>query len=122
MYSIPLGAGHYPVTQKEVDAVRSGYAIRCRAASSQLRHRFHLWQCYLFTVIANGLRKAQSTAIAMESRGFGAYSDRIYVKNFRWTFSVGILVLVFVLFGVTARMPWLNCWNAGRASGMQRTR
>jgi energy-coupling factor transporter transmembrane protein EcfT len=63
-----------------------------------------LWQIYLFTVIANGLFKAESTAIAIESRGFDAYPDRIYVIDFRWTFSVGILVLVFVLFEATARM------------------
>jgi energy-coupling factor transporter transmembrane protein EcfT len=103
-----LGAGHYPVTQKEVDALRSGFTIRCKAAISQLRHHFRLWQCYLFTAIANGLRKPEGTAIAIEACGFGAFPDRIYVKDYRWTFSVGILVLVFVLFGVTARMPWLN--------------
>jgi energy-coupling factor transport system permease protein len=94
-----------PVIQKEVDAVRSAHAIRGRAASSQLRHRFRLWQRYLFTVIVNGLRKAEGTAIAIESRGFGAYPDRTYVKEFHWTGSGVILIFVFVLFGA-ALLVW----------------
>jgi len=94
-----------PVIQKEVDAVRSAHAIRGRAARSQLRHRFRLWQRYLFTVIVNGLRKAESTAIAIESRGFGAYPDRTYVKDFHWTVSGILLVIFFVLFGA-ALLVW----------------
>jgi energy-coupling factor transport system permease protein len=88
-----------PVIQQEVDAVRSAHSIRGRAAKSQLRHRFRLWQRYLFTVIVNGLRKAENTAIAIESRGFGAFLDRTYVKDFHWSVSGILLVIVFVLFG-----------------------
>ena len=44
----------------------------------------------MFTVIVNGLRKVENTALAIESRGFGAYPDRTYVKSFRWTQTGGI--------------------------------
>lgn len=104
-FAIFMALRFLPVIQKEVDAVRSAHAIRGRAAKSQLRHRFRLWQRYLFTVIVNGLRKAESTAIAIESRGFGAYPDRTYVKDFRWTVSGILLVIVFVLFGA-ALLVW----------------
>jgi energy-coupling factor transport system permease protein len=53
----------------------------------------------LFTVIVNGLRKAESTALAIESRGFGAYPDRTYVKDFHWTVIGILLVLLFVALG-----------------------
>ncbi len=72
---------------------------RGRAAKSQISHRFRLWQRYLFTVIVNGLRKAENTAMAIESRGFGAYPDRTYVKDFRWTPSGITLVVIFLFFG-----------------------
>lgn len=104
-FAIFMALRFLPVIQKEVDAVRSAHAIRGRAAKSQLRHRFRLWQRYLFTVIVNGLRKAESTAIAIESRGFGAFPDRTYVKDFRWTVSGILLVIVFVLFGA-ALLVW----------------
>jgi energy-coupling factor transport system permease protein len=88
-----------PIVQQEVDAVKAAHAIRGRASSSPIRHRFRLWQRYLFTVIVNGLRKAESTALAIESRGFGAYPDRTYVKGFRWTFPGIVLMLLFVGLG-----------------------
>lgn len=89
-----------PVIQEEVDAVRAAHAIRGRASKSQIKHRFRLWQRYLFTVIVNGLRKAENTAMAIDSRGFGAYPDRTYVKDFHWTMSGLALDMVFLLFSV----------------------
>jgi energy-coupling factor transporter transmembrane protein EcfT len=54
----------------------------------------------MFTVIVNGLRKAENTALAIESRGFGAYPDRTYTKDFRWTWSGASLLLVFAAFAL----------------------
>jgi len=99
-FAIFMALRFLPVIQQEVDAVRAAHAIRGRAARSQLSHRIRLWQRYLFTVIVNGLRKAENTATAIESRGFGAYPDRTYVKDFRWSVSGILLVVVFLLFGI----------------------
>jgi energy-coupling factor transport system permease protein len=98
-FAIFMALRFLPVVQQEVDAVKAAHTIRGRAARSPLAHRFRLWQRYLFTVIVNGLRKAESTALAIESRGFGAYPDRTYVKDFHWTI-IGILfVLLFMALG-----------------------
>jgi energy-coupling factor transport system permease protein len=105
-FAIFMALRFLPLIQQEVDAVRSAHAIRGQAARSQLSHRFRLWQRYLFTVIVNGLRKAENTAVAIESRGFGAYPDRTFVKPFRWTLSGVLLVGVFLLFG--AALIWLE--------------
>jgi energy-coupling factor transport system permease protein len=100
-FAIFMALRFLPVVQQEVDAVKAAHAIRGRASSSPIRHRFRLWQRYLFTVIVNGLRKAESTALAIESRGFGAYPDRTYVKNFRWTFLGILLILLFITLGIS---------------------
>jgi energy-coupling factor transport system permease protein len=99
-FAIFMALRFLPVIQQEVDAVKSAHAIRGRASSSPIRHRFRLWQRYLFTVIVNGLRKAESTALAIESRGFGAYPDRTYVKDFCWTFLGILLMLLFIALGI----------------------
>jgi energy-coupling factor transport system permease protein len=100
-FAVFMALRFLPVVQQEVDAVKAAHAIRGRASSSPIRHRFRLWQRYLFTVIINGLRKAESTALAIESRGFGAYPDRTYVKEFHWTFLGILLMLLFVALGMT---------------------
>jgi energy-coupling factor transport system permease protein len=105
-FAIFLALRFLPIVQQEVDAVKAAHAIRGRAFHSPIRHRFRLWQRYMFTVIVNGLRKAENTALAIESRGFGAYPDRTYIKKFRWTLMGVLLILVFVAFAV-----WLILWD-----------
>ncbi len=99
-FAIFLALRFLPIVQQEVDAVKAAHAIRGRAYHSPIRHRFRLWQRYMFTVIVNGLRKAENTALAIESRGFGAFPDRTYVKNFRWTVSGIIMVIIFLALGI----------------------
>ncbi len=81
-----------PLVQREVDLVRAAHAIRGRAARSGLMHRFKLWQRYMFTVLVNGLRKAEATAAALDCRAFGSYPDRTNLKSV--TFSPVSLVLL----------------------------
>jgi len=105
-FSIFLALRFLPIVQQEVDAVKAAHAIRGRASYSPIRHRFRLWQRYMFTVIVNGLRKAENTALAIESRGFGAYPDRTYTKSFRWTKTGIFLILLFIAFA-----GWLIYWE-----------
>lgn len=97
-FAIFLALRFLPIVQQEVDAVKAAHAIRGRALRSPIRHRFRLWQRYMFTVIVNGLRKAENTALAIESRGFGAYADRTYTKSFRWTRTGLVLIILFIAF------------------------
>ena len=54
-----------PLIQREVDAVRAAHSIRGKSTSSGLGHRFKLWQRYIFTILINGLRKAETTATSL---------------------------------------------------------
>lgn len=96
-FAVFLAMRFLPLIQREVDAVQSAHSIRGRAARSGLFHRIKLWQRYMFTVLINGLRKAESTATAIDCRGFGAYPDRTYVKPVNFNAAGWALVVVFVL-------------------------
>lgn len=88
-----------PVIQQEVEAVSAAHAIRGKAKKkSQLARRFQLWQRYVFTIMVNGLRKAEFAATAAQLRGFGTSPVRTYYKPFQWTGSgVSLLVFFFML-------------------------
>lgn len=105
-FTVFMALRFLPVVQQEVDAVKAAHAIRGRASSSPIRHRIRLWQRYMFTVIVNGLRKAENTALAIESRGFGAFPDRTFVKEFHWTKTGIILLILFIAFAA-----WLIVWE-----------
>lgn len=95
-FAVFLALRFLPMVQQEVGAVRAAHAIRGRAAKSGLVHRFKLWQRYMFTVLVNGLRKAEATATAIECRGFGAYKDRTYVKPVHFDPRSLWLIVLFV--------------------------
>ena len=96
-FAVFLALRFLPLEQKEVEAVKAAHSIRGRAARSGLIDRFKLWQRYMFTVLINGLRKAEMTATALECRAFGAYPDRTYVKTVTFHSVDLLLILVFVI-------------------------
>ena len=110
-FAVFLALRFLPLVQREVDAVQAAHAIRGRAVRSGLVHRFKLWQRYIFTVLINGLRKAEMTATALDCRGFGAYPERTYVKPVAYRPSSLFLIVVFVILQilliVLERMVWL---------------
>jgi energy-coupling factor transport system permease protein len=96
-FAVFLTMRFLPLVQREVDAVQAAHAVRGRASRTGLGHRFRLWQRYVFTVLVNGLRKAETTATALECRAFGAYPDRTNVKNVHFRPQELSLVAFFVL-------------------------
>lgn len=97
-FAVFLALRFLPMVQREVDSVRAAHAIRGQAASSSLGHRFKLWQRYMFTVLVNGLRKAEATAAALDCRGFGLHPKRTYVKSVRFNpNSLALLAVTLIM-------------------------
>ncbi len=96
-FAVFLALRFLPLIQREVDAVQEAHAIRGRATQSGLLHRLRLWQRYMFTVLVNGLRKAETTATALECRAFGSYPDRTYTKDVPNSKLGNLLVIAFAL-------------------------
>jgi energy-coupling factor transport system permease protein len=95
-FAVFLALRFLPLIQREVDAVRSAHSIRGRAANSGLGHRIKLWQRYIFTVLVNGLRKAETTATSLECRGFGSQPTRTYLKDVHFKPADLLLLLITV--------------------------
>jgi energy-coupling factor transporter transmembrane protein EcfT len=51
----------------------------------------------VFTVLVNGLRKAESAAMALDCRAFGTYSTRTYLKDIYFKPSGLWLIVVFAV-------------------------
>ncbi len=95
-FAVFLALRFLPLVQREVDAVQAAHTIRGRAAKSNLIHRFKLWQRYVFTILVNGLRKAEAAAMALDCRAFGSYPTRTYLKDITFKPSGLWLIAVFV--------------------------
>lgn len=97
-FAVFLALRFLPLVQREVDSVQAAHAIRGRAARSTLAHRVKLWQRYVFTILVNGLRKAEATAAALDCRAFGSYPTRTNLKEVHFKpDSLALLVITVVL-------------------------
>lgn len=96
-FAVFLALRFLPLVQREVDAVHDAHAIRGRAAHSGLAHRFKLWQRYIFTILVNGLRKAEITATSLDCRAFGYYPTRTYLKDITFRPRDLALILLTIL-------------------------
>ncbi len=96
-FAVFLAMRFLPLIQREVDAVQAAHAIRGRATRSGLGHRLKLWQRYMFTVLVNGLRKAEATATALDCRAFGTSSQRTYAKDVPSSHGGYVLIAAYML-------------------------
>jgi len=114
-FTIFLALRFLPLIQKEVEAVKAAHSIRGRASGSSLGHRFKLWQRYVFTILINGLRKAEVTADALECRAFGHSETRTYLKDVHFKPAdlilpvvTGVLLTALIILEHTTWMPLLG--------------
>jgi energy-coupling factor transport system permease protein len=96
-FAVFLALRFLPLVQREVDSVQAAHAIRGQGTQSNLSHRFKLWQRYMFTILVNGLRKAEATAAALDCRAFGSYPDRTYLKGVKFQKASLVLPIVTAL-------------------------
>jgi len=111
-FAILVGLRFLPLMSDEVRKVGDAHTIRGVPPGVGIKGMLEKWQRYLFPVLANGMRKAETAGMAMESRGFGVSKTRTYINPFKWTTS-GIALLFFVIFltavlGVVGGFKWIQ--------------
>jgi energy-coupling factor transport system permease protein len=116
-YAVFITLRYIPLVSDELSKVKDAHAVRGSPTRSRISRELELWKGYLFTVVVNSLRKADVLAIAMDSRGFGAFPRRTAVDPFRWSksglaFFVGFMAVAIPL-GIIAYVyvPSLHAEN-----------
>lgn len=108
-FAVLVALRFLPMIQDEITKIKDAHLIRGIKQEKGLKGSFQSWQRYLFPILVNGLRKSETTSIAMDSRGFGLYPTRVYVDEFKWSLS-GI-VLVVCVFALVCVLGYL--WGFG---------
>jgi energy-coupling factor transport system permease protein len=104
-FTVFLALRFLPLVQREVDTVHDAHAIRGRGSHSSILHRFKLCQRYIFTILVNGLRKAEATAISLECRAFGYAQSRTYIKEVHFKGS-DLVILLLTFLGSALLIFW----------------
>lgn len=104
-YGIIAGYRFLPVFQHELQILKKAHQIRGAGRIKGLKGRMTQIQRYSLPLLANGIRKAERVAIAMQSKGFTGSRDRTYYHNMTvtsrdlmfLTIMVGAFIIIAVL-------------------------
>ncbi|MFC2949336.1 energy-coupling factor transporter transmembrane component T family protein [Virgibacillus sediminis] len=104
-YGILAGYRFLPIFQHELQVLKQAHRIRGVGRTKGIKGRLNQFRRYAIPLLANGIRKAERVAIAMESKGFTGDKDRTHYHQMKvekrdWLFFVlmiGMLAAVFIL-------------------------
>jgi energy-coupling factor transport system permease protein len=94
-FTIFVGLNYIPILTNEMGYISDAQKLRGLRRDKSIKGRLNQYKTFLVAVLLRSLRKTQITAFALDSKAFGASTNRTYLNQFHW--SVG---------GVT----WLIIW------------
>jgi len=96
-YAVFVALRFVPLLENEAAVIREAQSVR---GVEQVHGRVESLKRYVLPLLLSGIRKSENTAVAMDSRAFGAFPTRTYVKEFHWTASGIVFLLIFAAIGV----------------------
>jgi energy-coupling factor transport system permease protein len=112
-YGVLAAYRFVPLFEGQLASIRAAHRVRGVPDGGGLITRYRRFTGYLVPLLAGGVRQAERVAMAMDARGFGAYSTRTFYRRAAFhgddlVFAVGV-VLVFagILLGLHA-LGWLG--------------
>ncbi|OAB39828.1 energy-coupling factor transporter transmembrane component T family protein [Paenibacillus glacialis] len=103
-FGISMALTFLPLLQEEGRNISAAHHIRGRRQGRGWGERFTWWTTFTTAVVYNAVRRVQQTAAAMESKGFGAYPDRTYLRPIMSWEKGRILAIIGVL--ITISLGW----------------
>lgn len=97
-YGVIAGFRFLPLLKDEVQLIQQAHKIRGGAAESGIINKISALKRYTIPLLASAIRKAERTALAMESKGFTGSRNRTYYRTLSvnrrdWVFFCLVLLL-----------------------------
>jgi energy-coupling factor transport system permease protein len=99
-----------PMLQSELVLIRAAHRVRGINDEGGLRTRLAQLQHYAIPLLATAIRRAERTALAMDSRAFGAFPQRTYFRQMH--FAPQDYLFVFLCWSISA-IIFIGLWRAG---------
>ncbi|PID84930.1 MAG: hypothetical protein CSA11_00195 [Chloroflexi bacterium] len=118
-YSAMAAYRFMPMLQSEMAVIKAAHKVRGISDRGGLKAQYDRARRYAVPLLATAIRKAERTALAMDSRAFGAFDDRTYYRRLQfhtrdwifiaafWLVSVVILVILKQA-GLLGALVWLQ--------------
>ncbi|CAH0118891.1 MULTISPECIES: energy-coupling factor transporter transmembrane protein EcfT [unclassified Paenibacillus] len=80
-FGISIALRFVPFLEEEAATIRAAQAIRGLRPAAGWRERWQRWKIFVAAVFTNAVRRIQTTANAMDMKGFGAHESRTYMRS-----------------------------------------
>ncbi|MFM1654390.1 energy-coupling factor transporter transmembrane component T family protein [Brevibacillus sp. B_LB10_24] len=116
-YGILAGYRFLPLLKEELALIRTAHRIRRMGVTGSWADQVKQLGGYVIPLLASAIRKAERTAMAMESKGFTgsrqrAFYQRLSVTAKDWLFLAAVVAFVLAGFFVSDRLGQLH-WYSG---------
>ena len=96
-YAVFVALRFVPLIENEAAVIREAQAVR---GVREVTGKLEALKRYVVPLLVAGVRRSEATAVAMDSRAFGAFPRRTFIKNFAWTTSGIAFFCAFLVLGV----------------------
>lgn len=115
-YGIMAGYRFLPLIKEEFETIQNAHRVRGVARAKTLRDKLKQINRYVIPLLAGAIRKAERTAMAMESKGFTGARNRIFyreinVSRLDWLFFILMISSVLLSAFVSWKLGYLQLYN-----------
>ncbi|MEN6436766.1 MAG: energy-coupling factor transporter transmembrane component T [Anaerolineaceae bacterium] len=97
-FTIFVGLNYIPILTNEMGYISDAQKLRGLRRDKSIKGRLVQYKTFLVAVLLRSLRKTQITAFALDSKAFGASTERTYLNQFHWsTGGIGWLIFWIIL-------------------------
>lgn len=115
-YGILAGYRFLPMFREELHILRQAHRVRGVGRTKGIKEKWNQFRRYAIPLLANGIRKAERVAIAMESKGFTGDRDRTHYHEMTvslrdWMFFLFIVGTFFIVVLCSYYLGYLNIFG-----------
>lgn len=100
-YGVLAGYRFLPMMKDELFIINGAHRVRGVNQAKGIRSRISQYKRFAIPLLASAIRKAERTAMAMESKGFTGSKNRTFYKKFYVTkkdwFFLGVMLIAFLI-------------------------
>ncbi|WP_419955602.1 energy-coupling factor transporter transmembrane component T family protein [Neobacillus niacini] len=115
-YGIMAGYRFLPLIKEEFQTLQNAHRVRGVARARTIPEKIQQLKRYVIPLLAGAIRKAERTALAMESKGFTGEKNRIFYREIKlsyndWVFFILMISAVVLSVCISWKFGYLQFYN-----------
>lgn len=116
-YGVLAGYRFLPMMKDELVIIHSAHRVRGFDQAKTIRGRWNKYKKFSVPLLASSIRKAERTAMAMESKGFTGEKNRTFYRHFSvsardWIFFTVMIIILLIIAYISWQLGYFR-WYSG---------